>query len=536
MSDRPPTVSVVTPFLDPGPFLAEAVESLFVQDFPDWELLLVDDGSGEESSREARGYAARDPDRVRYLEHEGHGNRGISASLNLGLRHARGEYFAWLDADDVWLPGKLAQQVVLLRRFPDVAMAFGRTQFWYSWTGRPQDRWSDVVPSLGVRRNSAIEPPQMLERILRGSAPAPCTCSTLMRRSALDAVGGFEERFAKNHADQAIYAKLFLEHRTLAWESCWSRYRRHPRSATWRMKRAGRADAARLDFLSWLSDYLARRGIRPAAVREALDGEIVRRRGAESKPLRRIAGSVLPEPARAGLRRFRARLAGATPPGLVRWGDLRRLKPFSRRWGLDRGLPIDRYYIEGFLARHNTDIRGRVLEIGDDAYAWRFGGLSVTATDVFDAREESPDATYTGDLACADEVPSDRFDCIVFTQTLQFFFEPSRAIRTLHRILKPSGVLLATLPGISPVGRPADWGETWYWGFTTVSARRLFGEAFPDSSCRVEARGNVLAATGFLQGLAAQELTVRELDWDDPAYPVSILVRAVKPAAEASAS
>ena len=211
------------------------------------------------------------------------------------------------------------------------------------------------------------------------------------------------------------------------------------------------------------------------------------------------------------------------PAGRVRFGDLRRLEPISRRFGYERGQPIDRYYVENFLARRASDIRGRVLEIGDNSYTVRFGGAGVTRSDVLHVHD--PRATFVGDLPTADHLPSDAFDCVVLTQTLHLIYDYRAALLTLQRILKPGGVLLATFPGISQL-EDGEWAETWYWSFTTRAARRMFGEFF--SSLEIEAHGNVLAATAFLQGLASGELSPGELDFSDPLYEMLVTVRAQK--------
>jgi SAM-dependent methyltransferase len=239
--------------------------------------------------------------------------------------------------------------------------------------------------------------------------------------------------------------------------------------------------------------------------------------------------ALLPAPARHWLRAKFQRLTVWPPVGSVRFGDLRRLKPISRVFGFDRGLCIDRYYIENFLAKHAEDIRGHVLEIGDDTYTRRFGGDRVARSDVLHVQEGNPKATIVADLTCADSIPSDTFDCIIFTQTLQVIYDVRAAIRHLHRILKPGGVLLATFPGISQISRydMDRWGD--YWRFTTLSARRLFEEVFPPGNVTVRAYGNVLAAVAFLHGLSAEELRREELDYHDPDYELIITVRAVKP-------
>jgi SAM-dependent methyltransferase len=211
----------------------------------------------------------------------------------------------------------------------------------------------------------------------------------------------------------------------------------------------------------------------------------------------------------------------------VRFGDFRRLAPISRHFGYDRGQPIDRHYIEEFIASWAGDIRGHVLEIGDDTYTRRYGD-HVSASDVLHVSAGHPGVTIVADLTNADHLPAETFDCIILTQTLQFIYDVRAAIATLHRILRPDGVLLATVPGITPLDA-GDWRDSWYWGFTDRAVAGLFGEAFPPSRLTIGTHGNVLAAIAFLQGLASAELEEGELAHLDAQYPVLITVRAVKP-------
>jgi SAM-dependent methyltransferase len=221
------------------------------------------------------------------------------------------------------------------------------------------------------------------------------------------------------------------------------------------------------------------------------------------------------------------------PVGLVRFGDLRRLQPISPYWGSERGLPIDRYYIERFLTTHSRDIGGQVMEIGDDTYTRMFGGDRVIQSHVLHVAESKSKVTIVGDLTNADHIPGNSFDCMILTQTLQTIYDVPAVVRTVHRILRPGGVVLVTMPGISKISRydMDRWG--YYWSFTTGSARRLFEIAFPADHVQVSAHGNVLAAIGFLHGLAKEELSEKELDYVDPDYELLICVRAVKPQAAA---
>jgi len=212
------------------------------------------------------------------------------------------------------------------------------------------------------------------------------------------------------------------------------------------------------------------------------------------------------------------------PPDL---GDLRRTTPIDPNWGFERGTPIDRLYVERFVGDHASDIRGRVLEIAAPDYVNRFG-TGIARLDVLMAREGNPQATIVADLANAPQIPDDTFDCAIVTQTLQFVWDAPAAFSTLHRILAPGGVLLATVPGITKISPPEDeeFGEWWH--FTARSVRRLAEQAFGEGAVEVEAFGNVLAAAGFLYGLAASDLRPEELDTRDRLYEVVVGVRAVK--------
>jgi SAM-dependent methyltransferase len=212
----------------------------------------------------------------------------------------------------------------------------------------------------------------------------------------------------------------------------------------------------------------------------------------------------------------------------VDFGQLRRLQPISRSWGGDRGKPVDRHYIEQFLARHASDIRGRVLEVGDNTYTLAFGGSRVTESEVAHACEGNPKANYVADFTDAPQLPSAAFDCIICTQTLQFVPDLRAAIGTLYRILKPGGVALVTVPGISQVDCSAEGRWLDYWRFTAESAAWLFRQAFPVELVDVHTFGNVLAAIAFLHGLAAEELTEHEFAHHDGLYPMVVGVRAQK--------
>jgi SAM-dependent methyltransferase len=234
-----------------------------------------------------------------------------------------------------------------------------------------------------------------------------------------------------------------------------------------------------------------------------------------------------------GSRRRLVRYTRWPPIGLVRFGQFRRLSPISNQWGSERGQPIDRYYIEKFLSAWSGDIRGHVLEIDNDSYTQQFGGDRVTKSSVLHVAERKPGVTIIGDLTNPDSLPLEAFDCVILTQTLQFIYDVPAAINTIYRILRPGGVVLATVPGISQISRydMDRWGH--FWCFTTLSLQKLFEAEFPVASIQISAQGNVLAAISLLEGLASGDLRKKELNHTDPDYQVIITVRAQKPVEKA---
>lgn len=273
MNDALPLVSVVVIFFNEEDFLEDAVESVRAQRYPHWELLLCDDGSTDGSTALARGLAASDP-RIRYLEHPGHANRGMSATRNLGLRHASGHYVALLDADDVWLPHKLEEQVAILEAHPEAGMVCGASEYWRSWTGAAGEEAADVVVPVGAPPDALVAPPSLtLTLYPLGQGAAPCPSDLLLRRTAVEVVGGFEEHFRGDYQlyeDQGFLAKLYLRFSVYVSGACWDRYRQRPDSCVATVTKAGRYDAVRAYFLRWLQGYMEREGVRSPMLRDAL--------------------------------------------------------------------------------------------------------------------------------------------------------------------------------------------------------------------------------------------------------------------------
>jgi SAM-dependent methyltransferase len=251
-------------------------------------------------------------------------------------------------------------------------------------------------------------------------------------------------------------------------------------------------------------------------------------RGSFAERLRAASRAIVPD----RIRRSSAvqRLSGWPPVGGVRFGDLGRTAPISRSFGFDRGQPIDRHYIEDFLSKHGSGrIKGRVLEVKEALYASRFGDRdSIEQVDILDVDPANPQATIVADLADAPELPSNAYDCVICTQTLLLIYDVRAAVQTLHRVLRPGGTILVTVPGISQIAHSQVDEVEDQWRFTTGSARRLFEESFDPDAVTVEAYGNVLSAAAFLYGLVTEDLGDGELDYTDPDYELLIGVKAVK--------
>ena len=281
-------VSSVMIFLNAEKFIEEAIESVFAQTYDNWELLLVDDGSSDDSSQIALRYAERYPEKVRYLEHPGHQNRGMSASRNLGIRHAKGEYISFLDADDVWFAHTLEQQLAVLSSHPEAGMVYGSSLYWFGWTGNLEDSqrdFRDFVEECGVKPNTLIEPPELLRTFLRrdkgpcviGSIPVPSTI--MVRREVAESVGGFVEESHEHRGqydDQFFYVKVGLSVPVIAADKLWSKYRQHSEATTYIEREANRHTAARLHWLNWIAGYLFEREVKDVGIWKLLHEEQVR--------------------------------------------------------------------------------------------------------------------------------------------------------------------------------------------------------------------------------------------------------------------
>jgi SAM-dependent methyltransferase len=231
----------------------------------------------------------------------------------------------------------------------------------------------------------------------------------------------------------------------------------------------------------------------------------------------------LPSPAQ---QRLGITIGHQRPPRHVRWGNLRRTTPFSRTWGYDRGTPIDRVYIEEFLAAHASDVQGECLEVLNADYTRRFGHNRVTASDVLDINPANSAATVVADLGETDSLPARRFDCVIFTQTLHLVPDMQTALHNVWRALRRGGVLLLTVPALGRHDSQQGFDRD-RWRLTRPGLEWLLS-TLSDATSETTTYGNLLSCSAFLYGLAAQELRPEELRISDPEFPLVVAARVRK--------
>lgn len=510
-----PAVSVVIPCFNLGAYLDEAVRSVLDQSYDDFEILIVDDGSDDEVTRLM--LATYERPRMSVIRIE---NSGVANARNVGLEASRGRYVSFLDPDDLLEPRFLERTIGALEK--DRSLAFASC--WLTAFGDRQFEW----------RPESCEFPALL------AEDTVCTAAPV-RRDVLDAIGGFDSAPALDGYEDwdlavtivgagypgVIVPESLFRYRIRSGSKSSSRTRPENHARVFEHMLDKHADAYG-EHTDGVLEAIARR---TDEVEAQLDGDPPPRPRVDREDWR--AAILALENHRRGLEEQLEAASGSgpeeeksAPP--VEWGSLRRLEPVSRVWGIDRGQPIDRFYIERFLETEADAIKGDVLEVKDPAYAKRFGARarSVAAVDV---ASQNPDATFVADLAGAHSLPAERFDCFVLTQTIHIVYDVAEVVRNAHRTLAPGGVVLATLPCVSRIDYESGI-EGDFWRFTSASAARLFETEFGVGNVRVESFGNVLACTAFLQGLAVCDLDPAELERNDPYFPLLLAVHAQKPA------
>jgi glycosyltransferase involved in cell wall biosynthesis len=271
-----PLISAITIFFNGEKYISEAIESVLAQTYDHWELLLVDDGSSDRSTAIALEYVHKFPQKIRYLEHEDHQNRGMSATRNLGIKNAKGDYITFLDADDIWLREKLESQLATLIAQPEAGAVFGPTLYWYSWADNSPENPLDEVRELGITPNQLWQPPQLLAPLIRRQINTPATCSILLRREVFNIIGGFEEGFRGMFEDQAFFAKMYLKTPVFVESKCLDKYRQHLDSTCFVTQTTGeyhpvKPNPAYQAYLNWLENYLVEQKVEDAEIWQALE-------------------------------------------------------------------------------------------------------------------------------------------------------------------------------------------------------------------------------------------------------------------------
>ena len=523
-----PRVAVVITTYNHSHFLGEAIASVLDQTRVADQIIVVDDGSDDDPPS----VVSRFPG-VSLVKTT---NGGLASARNVGLNLTDADYVTFLDADDRLTPRAIEAGLACMAANPGAAFVYG--------AHRRIDAGGRPLGPASLHRASS----RGFLDLLKANVVA-MHATALYDRERLVEVGAFDASLRRSE-DYDVFLRMASLYRIACHDTVVADYRWHGSNMSadavemlvWSLRVHDRHRPDRSDADAWQAWRQGRRlwkrtyanfawRDRPGVGGLAKWAERARiaRMAPASLPMaaaRQLARKLLPQSVMDRIRRSRGETPGP-PLGGVDMGDLTRLVPISRDFGFDRGTPIDRHYIAGFLARHASDVRGRVLEVGDATYSRRFGAGAISRQDVIHVDPGAPDATIVGDLAQAGLLEADAFDCMIIAQTLHLIYPIADAVRELHRALRADGVLLATVPGISPIDR-GEWGGSWYWSLTRQSAERLFADAFGADRITVEVHGNVFAATAFLHGLAVEEINPDWLEYVDPAMPVTISVRAVK--------
>src|SRR5436190_4105786 len=522
---RRANVGVVITTYNHAHFLGKAIESVLAQTEAAAEIIVVDDGSIDD----AAGVVAR-YDSVRLLRQA---NQGLAVARNAGLAAIKTDKVIFLDADDRLFPNAVAAGLGCFARAQECGFVYGGYRQISLNGQRHIDNHYRAIgtePYLDLLRCNVVG--------MHGAV--------MYDTAKLIKSGGFDPTLRRCE-DYDVYlrmSRLFpvASHPQLVAEYFWhggNMSANHREMLDWVLQvhhqqlphaaeNPEAADAWRDGQRRWRDVYVGQllteaRRHWAAHHRTAAIGRAMRALSASPAASTRYVLNC----GRRSMAYLRESSGGRRPPpvGSVNLGDLDRSTPIGTDFGVDRGMPIDRRYIEKFLERHAADIAGRVLELQDDSYCRRFGGSRVTRQDVLNLSDKAG-ATMVGDLCDPRTLPDGAYDCLVLTQMLQYVLDVRAAIRQVHRALAPGGVVLLTVPGISATDRGVT--GAWCWSFTPHSASCLFSEVFGRENVRVQSHGNVYAAAAFLHGLAVEEVDADRLDGHDPAYPVTVTVRAVK--------
>jgi Glycosyltransferases involved in cell wall biogenesis len=528
----PDLVSVVIPCYNHGRFLSQAIDSVLSQNHKQVEIIVVDDGSTDETKEIVyTRYAG--VEQVKYVYQE---NKGLSAARNTGIDNSHGQFFVFLDADDWLVENSLATNLSYLQANKLLAFVSGG----HIIINERESYWAEKCETVtGDHYN------EMLRRNYIGMH-----ATVMYRRWVFD-----EFRYdtsLKASEDYDLYLHVTRKYPVHHHNHTIAVYRFHDSNMSGdiykmfkytllvlrKQEHYLKTEAEKRSFTAgintWESYYskklletLPHKPVWPPTQKMFREHYIsFRYHPRLYSEYLKSKSIMLLQKSKRRLKQLMSRKT-AWRVGKINLGDLNRTTPLSTDFGYDRGGPVDRYYIENFLAGAAALVKGRVLEIGDNEYTMRYGGSKVTVSDILHINDTNPKATFVGDLSNAPHLPADSFDCIILTQTLHLIYDFKGALDNCYRILKPGGVLLLTVPGITHIHH-GEWGKYWMWSFTKASIERALRESFHPGSIDVQSHGNVLAATAFLYAMGLPELKKEQVDYNDPQYQVIITATAIK--------
>lgn len=500
-----PLISVIIPCYNHGKYLSHAINSILEQDHKNTEIIVVDDGSTDDTRQETQKF----PSVIYVYQH----NQGLSAARNKGILHSKGEFLLFLDADDWIVKNALTINLKGLMAAPEAAFISGG-HIKISDTG-------NIIEEVKTKIDS-----DHYLNLLQGNYIG-MHATVLYRRWVFE---HFQyDTSLKACEDYDLYLKISRVFPVI----------HHTELIAYYLIHGNNMSADKHLMLRTVLEVLDRQN---ALIETDLQKNALKKgreiwteyylTGNPKKPhhrsmLKRIK-RYTPDIVKRTLNKIGVLKLYTPKPGHIRWGDFERVTPFSTQFGYDRGGPVDRYYIEAFLQQHAEKVHDHILEIGDNDYTLRFGGNKIAKSDILHIDPNSPVATIIGDLSNAPQIPDNTYNCIILTQTLHLIYDFHSALKTCYRILKPGGTLLITVPGITHIDQ-GEWKSNWLWAFTGSSMSRMLNGIFPQNNIVVNTHGNVHIASAFLYGVGVNEVKKKYFDYNDPHYQVIITVLATKP-------
>jgi glycosyltransferase involved in cell wall biosynthesis len=529
-----PLVSVIITCYNQGKYLAAAIESVRTQSHSNIELIVIDDGSTDDTGAVCSHYP--------FLTYVYQSNSGLSAARNTGIINSNGQYLVFLDADDWLLPDALMVNLKYLTLYNDHAFVSGAFEFFYEHSDehlaiqKPvlNNHYLHMLQGNYIQMHAAVMYQRwVFDKVSFDPAKRYCEDYDLyLRISKQFQIGHHTHVLAvyRQHLNNmssnysamihAAVEILMSQKKLLTTKAEKAAF--HIGLKNWKGYYAEKLHTSLMDTLYIDSTQLKREDMDALKSHDQVlynKFYLAKQAFFRKRMSRRI---------KLFVRQVISFGAKAVPRvGHVNLGDLNRTVPFSTEFGYDRGGPIDRFFIEKFLAGNAAHITGRALEIGDNDYTLRFGSTNVQKSEILHVDSSNPKATLIGDLSDAPQLKDNSFDCIILTQTLQLIYNYKDAIKTCFRILKPGGSVLITVPGISQIASD-QWAEPWCWSFTALSVKTMLAEFFAEDQVHVDTYGNVLLATAFLYGMGISELKQADLDFNDPHYQLVISAIAIK--------